>query len=507
MKYSRDTASPIGRAFVRLDDAGLETPQRGTLRVFADLDEDGVLDAITCERAEASAARTRWQRGRGDGTFLAATLLPVLPRPTIAIAVGDVDRDGHLDLYLGHDYRGRGTYEGYANELWLGDGAGAFRRVELPEARQQFERNGDAAGRPTYGVAMIPDWHTPGTVALLELGYGRRWNRVWSRDASGDWVDRARAWGIDGDAVRHGRHPAWLAERARTDARFARSDEPPFRANGNTFDTDVADIDGDGHLDLLLTEIAHAWAGASSDRTRVLYWDPQREGMVDRTRAALPREHAAERSWNEGDLFGALVDVDHDGRCDVIISSGDYPDDQRLRFFHQQSDGTFEDVTSALGIDHDGSQMLSLADVDRDGDLDVLVGQSFNRYSAEQRAGRTPTLALLRNDAAQPGTSIVLELDAADCPGVHRDALGAIVTAELPGGRLVRRVLTGIGGHAGKQHAFPVILGVGAVEHVEVTIEWPGAGIPVDQHHAVAPGRYRARPGAELEPVAAGSVP
>ena len=43
---------------------------------------------------------------------------------TTAIAFGDVNGDGSLDLFAGNGYRG-GSY-GEANELWLNDGTGVF---------------------------------------------------------------------------------------------------------------------------------------------------------------------------------------------------------------------------------------------------------------------------------------------------------------------------------------------------------------------------------------------
>ena len=97
-----------------------------------------------------------------------------------------------------------------------------------------------------------------------------------SADASTDtiptalWADIAPQAGLDGDDVRHGRYPGWLKERAKEDPRFDRDDEKPFRANGNTFDGAVGDIDGDGDFDLFLSEITHGWAGDSSDRSRLL---------------------------------------------------------------------------------------------------------------------------------------------------------------------------------------------------------------------------------------------
>ncbi|MFO0872917.1 MAG: CRTAC1 family protein [Phycisphaerales bacterium] len=541
-----DATSPCGRRFVEVpaDTTGLDVPQSGTVAVFADLDNDGRPDAITAEfcdvgnKAEGDGAwkdhgkRTRWQRGRGDGTFEAPILLPVPPRPTIAIAVGDVDLDGWLDLWFGNTYvwYGHGV-EAFTNDLLMsaardastkpaGDaapdavaaprgGEPRWTRVALPEDAATFDEEHDLAGRPTFGtlICRLDGFVRP---LLLELGYGRRWNRLWCAAADGTWVDLAPAMRVDGDAIRHGRYPPWLAERGKTDPRFAREDEKPFRSNGNNFDASVGDVDGDGRFDVLITDITHAWAGESSDRTRVLFAEgptpaipgfrpsvvppPIGGGLVasssgvtapyafsDVPAFSLDRIPAAgspdEQRWNQGDLFGALADLDNDGRLDVIVSSGDYPDNQRLRVFLQGSindPARLRDATTAIGIDHDGSQQIALADFDGDGDLDILAGQTFNRYGPDQIRGRSPHPALLRNEASGTNRSLHLRLRG-DGVRVNSAAIGAIVEVTLPDGTKRVAQVVGPGGHAGKQGDFIAHVGLGAFATAsEVRIRWPG---------------------------------
>jgi len=538
---NRAAEDGVGRRFVEVDPAstGLPAPLAGTITVFADLDNDGFADAIVAEHVDLEnpewvdhGRRTRWKRGRGDGTFGRAIPLPVPPRTTHAIAVADVNRDGRLDLWFGNGYvRYGGGYAGFPNDLLLSvgaldgsdaeddAGARAWRIEILPESFHPFEPLRDQGGRPSYGVLI---WRAADDARplLMELAYGRRWNRLWRHEGDGGWVDVAPTIGLDGDAVRHGRHPEWLRERARTDARFDRADESPFRSNGNTFDAAVGDIDGDGEFDLLVTEITHGWAGDSSDRTRLLFaWRPpgaraiggdalpqyiERGGFsLDRVPAPLPNDDggAAQRSWNHGDLFGALADLDHDGRLDVIVSSGDYPDDQRLRVFLQHPDGWgVVDATAALGIDHDGSQQISIGDIDGDGALDLVAGQTFNRYPAEMRAGRTPHPVALLNRAISDGRhALILHLEG-DGVRANRDAIGALVRIELEDGRTLLRQLMGPGGHAGKQDQRIIHFGLGGADVVQrVIVEWPDLEASRQSFEQVAAGRYRLRMGEGLE--------
>jgi hypothetical protein len=306
-----------------------------------------------------------------------------------------------------------------------------------------------------------------------------------------DWRDHAPALGLDGDEIRHGRHPEWLKERARTDPRFDREDEKPFRANGNTFDAAVGDIDNDGDFDLFIAEITHGWAGESSDRSRFLVQEQvardAAEPWVTVTRFVSPPGLSVDRvptdptvrGWNQGDIYAELADFDLDGRLDLLLCSSDYPDNQRLRVYRQQADGTFADITSWVGIDHVGAGQPSLADIDGDGDLDIIVGQSFNRLRRDQREGREPRVRVYLNQAADRslGHALVLRLEGDPEAGVAADALGAIVrvTATIRGEEVTQsRQLVGIGGHQGKQMDFAVHFGLGDAPRADrVEIAWP----------------------------------
>jgi hypothetical protein len=537
-----DDDSPIGRRFVEVtaEEAVLPEPERGTLTVFADLDNDGRLDAIMAEYIDSNnekwddhGRRTRWRRGRGDGTFADALQFPsATPATTCAVAVGDVDRDGRLDLWLGNWYTEYGaSYEGYRNELlmpvfsphpgirtrdWLclrlpreDDAPSADEGEEAAEEDDAFDEERDAAGRPTYG-AMIAQLDGRGWSELLELNYGRRWNRCWQwkQDRNGEgtvawWKNIGGECGLDGDDIRHGRYPDWAIERmAQRDPPIELEPEKPFRSNGNTFDCSVGDIDNDGDFDIFLAEITHGWAGESSDRSRFLVNRRKEHGEIRfeyDPRLCVDRIPEGVNNWNQGDLFCELADLNHDTRLDLIISSGDYPDDQRLRIFLQQEDGTFADSTKARGLDHDGSQQVSVGDVDGDGDLDILVGQTFFRYSAEQKAGRSPHPRLFINEATGPRKSITLRLKG-DGKTVATDALGAIVRARLTDGTMMSRQLIGIGGHAGKQRDFLVHFGLGEATQVEeLIVQWPDRAGTVQRFEQVKAGRYTLTFGGELK--------
>jgi len=510
-----DENSPLGRRFEEVPPAetGLLPPQRGTVISFADLNNDRAPDAVVAEYVDHlnpdwtdHGRRTGWHEGRGDGTFGPRRPLPVEPKTTVSIAIGDVNRDGRLDIFLGNAYRVYGqSYEGFTNDLLVSSQDGGWSRRPLPEDEHEFSREDDLAGRPTYGTMILNNPVGEGPM-LLELSYGRRWNRAWVQDEQDKWIDIAPEVGLDGDAVRHGRYPEWLHERAKEDPRFERDDEQPFRANGNTFDAAVGDVDHDGRFDLFIAEITHGWAGPSSDRSRFLFNtvdDEDSPRFVERSAYTVdrippaPSDPAEPHNWNHGDLFAELADFDHSGRLDLILSSGDYPDDQRLRLYRNTGRAVV-DMTNIWGIDHDGSQQISLADVDGDGALDILVGQTFNRFRPEQREGRSPRLRLFHNQLARPRSSVMIRLEG-DGEATNADAIGAHVLARV-GRRVFHRQLVGPGGHAGKQHDLMIHFGLGDADTIdELIVTWPNRDSTSQRFTDVPAGRYRLREGGTLK--------
>ncbi len=576
-------ATPAGSTpkFKAIPNHHLPPLAAGDVLVFTDIDNDGIKDALLAryldfyqddyEPPASPPYRTAWQRGNGDGTFSkeAHIIHTATMATTRAIAINDVNEDGYPDLFLGNWYeRYFSGYEAFENDLLLQVPGAAetptYVRWDLPDQTRPTDYRTDLGGRPTYGTVI--GRLDSGLPYLLELNYGRRWNRLYQmshRDPLRDipWRedreappplypkdpaalpahlvrmlkghDIAPESGLDGDTIRHGRHPKWPDYLATDRPRSTRPDEPPFRANGNTFDAAIGDLDNDGDFDLLLTTIIHAWAGESSDRSRLLYNQLQETGNLgfitfsdrhidripDLPPPGEPLDYVHTR-YNQGDIYGEFADLNHDGLLDVILCSSDYPDppphDERLRIYFQQWDNRFLDVTHKLGIDHVGAGMPTVADMDGDGDLDILVGQSFNRLSREQRraaamtsgaldkaspedARPEPRARLFLNQSAPPNSSIQLTLSGLNSPGVTVDAYGTVVklTADLDGDPaspdiVQQRQVMGPGGHAGKQHPTTLHFGLGKASAAsQLVIDWPGDSFPDTVIREVKPGHYR----------------
>ncbi|CAN5705533.1 hypothetical protein BH09PLA1_BH09PLA1_30060 [soil metagenome] len=520
-----DADAKFGFRFVEIASPDLPAPIGGDVITFADLDNDGFPDAVFTKYLDTKNPKfvapttqptsTCWLGGKGDGTFGAPNSIDqATPGTTACIAVGDANGDGLPDIALGNWYDRYGdSNTAYPSDLLIqhrgADGLIRFERRPLPDNAVPFDEERDAGARPTYGVMFVRFSDSP-LPAILQLSYGRRANRLYVPidAATLQYEDRAVAMHLDGDDIRHGKYPDWLKEIAKTDKRFDRGDEKPFRSHGNNFDAAVGDVNGDGKFDLFIAAITHAWAGESSDRSRFLIqrespsgqiefqYDPRlsvdREGTHPATQASTTAATQSTQpikrpNWNQGDLFASLADLDHDGRLDLVLCSSDYPDtpphENRLRIFHQEPDGRFFDVTSASGIDHVGAQQPSLADLDGDGDLDLLVGQSFNRFSKEMIEHGTPPgpVARVFLNQTNRGNSITLKLVGDPKCGVTRSAFNAIVrlTTVVNRKRTTQvRQLIGPGGHNGKAGDGVIHFGLGeASEAEEIRIDWARANV------------------------------
>jgi len=470
--------------------------REGATWVFADVDGDGDLDAYSgladsSGAFEGETSEILLNDGAGDFTLGSEDL--DLRRGAGDMPYGasfaDVDGDGHVDLwvtqYPASDYQ--------FDRLYLGDGTGGFYEVTKDRGLKtkrwsDVSEINEALAHSVAWAALACDLDDDGRPELLASSYGRAPNHLWKNDGAGnfenvsvasgyafdhrtDWSDNesARCWcTLHPDDTDCAGVPEPELITCTQDAHAFRwnhsSDREPYRLGGNSGATMCGDVDNDGQVDLLTTEIVHWDVGSSSDPAELLFntGDLVFERPGNEV-TGLVREYDRV-DWNDGDITGSLFDFDNDGLADVYIGNSDYPG-SRGQLWHQVSPRSFEPVPIEVGIDHFRSHGSAVADFDLDGDLDVVLGHSGAR--CDDDCYESKHVRFFENQLG--GNFVRLRLTGTT--GSNTAAIGARVrlTTEVTQTRQV------LGGHGqwGAQDDLAVHFGLGDACTGTVEVRWP----------------------------------
>ncbi|MDF1665500.1 MAG: CRTAC1 family protein, partial [Planctomycetota bacterium] len=200
--------------------------------------------------------------------------------------------------------------------------------------------------------------------------------------------------------------------------------------------------------------------------------------QFERRPKAIPRRVIGER-WNQGDIHAAWLDFDNDGLQDLMLASSDYPDGQFLQLFRQKADHSFENVSFEAGLYFEGAAQLSFADYDGDGDLDILIGNSFHRLPGAIRKGRKRKLTVFENKVGQKNHWIQFQLIGKGPGGSNRSAIGARVTIRCGKTRMMREIRSSLG-HAGHGEFPRAHFGLGAATEIDrIEVRWPNSSLSV----------------------------
>ena len=378
--------------------AGLKASGHAIACAVGDYDGDGLNDL-----AVALDDQVLLFRNLGKGRFQDVTAeagLQAMNRPT-GITFVDYDHDGDLDLFLtGNPLKDGGT----PNVLWRNNGDKTFTEWTDPTG---------LGGSGKTNAAILTDFNNDRAVDLVTTGAG---------PSPTIYIN-----------PREGKYP--------TQALYVAEKLPP------TTGIAVLDYNKDGWVDIAVT---HDGAPGLTLWRNVA--GPENIGRRFE-RVELPLKGAL-RGWGV-----TAIDIDNDGWIDLaaIVDTTAGP---QVKVFRNKGDGTFEDVSHALGLDSVKLQAprgLIAADVDGDGAADLIVTQ----------VNAPPVL--LKNVGANKNHFVRLDLTGfAD----NKTALGVKVEV-FASGLWQKWELAGSSGYQ-TQAAPQILVGLGDAEGVDLLrILWP----------------------------------
>jgi surface protein len=318
-----------------------------------DIDGDGNMDVLSASFDDDKIA---WYKNNGSGSFTAQPAITTNADEAYSVYSADLDGDGRMDVLSAS--QGDNKIAWYKNKI---DDDETF-------GEQQVISNSANGATSVYAADLDGDGdmdvlsasQSDNKIAWYENtnGDGSLWNEnvissaalgaqsVFAADLDGDGDMDVLSASVTDSKI------AWYPNRINEGETFGAQQEISTIANGAT-SVFAADLDGDGDMDVL----------SGSENDSKVAWHENADGMGT--------------SWAEKDISTEAAkvasvyaaDLDRDGDIDVLSAS--YDDDKIAWYENIDSEGTFG-VERIISTAADGANSVFAADLDGDGDIDVM---------------------------------------------------------------------------------------------------------------------------------------
>lgn len=472
---------------------------------FVDINNDGSLDLFVAVFNGANLLYVN----KGDGSFeeQSARYGLAFSGASVMGAFADYDRDGLLDLYLVTSRLALGPSSRLPSSSKAAFQRGAIRVVPpgklvvSPAYRELFAVMEKGPGRSELIIAGQADSLYRGTRSnrfeLVNATAGINGNHIglaatwWDYNADG-YPDLY----VSNDYKGPDQLLRNLGNGMFTDVTSQLLPCVPWSSMG----TDVADINNDGRLDFIATDMA----GSTYSRRVLNYSDPEKDRWFMVTaepqqyrRNTLFLNSGADRFFEIAHLAGVdstdwtwspkFGDLDNDGWVDLFISNGmsrdfinrdllqdpsmnrwaERPVLRETNFaFRNTGDLRFENVTEEWGLkDETASYGAAYGDLDRDGDLDLVV-TNFEE-----------PVAVYRNNS-QTGRRILVRLHGTVS---NKWGIGAKVQIRTVLGEQTQYLTLARGFMSANEPLLHFGLGTAATID-RLTVQWPNGGVQSFEH-------------------------
>jgi hypothetical protein len=432
--------------------SGITHREYGMGTCAADYDNDGWIDLYVTNVGPNALYHNSGGKKFTDVTRVAGVDAGAVFSASCAFA--DIDRDGHVDLFVTNYVDAR-----LENNIFCGDPAKRFRiychpLTFTPLPSVLYRNNGDGTFSDISRQAGIFEHRGNG----LGVVFG-------DYDDDG-WMDLFVANDSTPNFLYHNERGRGFQEVALPAGVSVASDGMTRAGMG----TDFGDYDGDGRLDLFVTNHETEAHTLFRNLGGGLFEDVTFKSGVGTP--TLP-------FVGFGTLF---LDHDHDGDLDLAVVNGHVMNSpghvrpgateaQRKLLFRNDA-GRLTEVGRLSGpgfaVEKVG-RTLTAGDIDNDGDLDLLVTNNGD------------TVDLLRNESARDNTAVILRLVGTRS---NRNAIGARVRLTTGKTTQVREVKAG-SSYLG-QHDLRLHFGLGRSTRIDrIEVRWPAGATEVVENLAV----------------------
>ncbi len=342
---------------------------------FYDYDNDGYLDLLVTNGPQLGQVNFLFQN-QGDGTFarITADTIVNVAKPYDGATFGDFDNDGDGDVFIA-------TWWNQLNQFFTNNGDGSFtHRTGLPPANEasyseagtwaDYDNDGflDLFVANSAGAFKNFLYHNNGDGTLTKILTGGIVNDT-HKSRLGAWADYDNDGDMDVFNPNEGNQLCALYQN-QGDGTFLRIiTGPPVEAAGNAFGASWGDCDNDGDLDLFV-------ARYSNENDKLFL------NNGDGTFSDVATDPVVTSGGNS--IGSAFADIDNDGDLDLFVANGfGSPTDSNFLYWNN-GDGTYtREASGAVVHDHGWSYGCAFGDLDRDGDLDLVVAKCFSASENE----------------------------------------------------------------------------------------------------------------------------
>ncbi|MDQ8198151.1 FG-GAP-like repeat-containing protein [Pelagicoccus enzymogenes] len=448
----------------------------GTGSTFADIDNDGDLDLYVCQFDAPNLLFINDGRGRFTEAAAAAGL--DLQSGSVIGAFEDYDRDGDLDLFLLTNVLDATAHpEGEPDYLFQNQGDGTFKDVTHSAGIANDRGKGHSATWWDADGDLWPDLYVSNDFEGPDHLYKNNGDGTFT-----DITDLAlphTAWysmGSDfGDINNDGRLDLLTSDMANTTHFKSKVTMGDMGGWVDFFDAQVTPQYMKNALFLnsgthRFMEVAKMTGLSSTDWTwSTRFEDFDNDGWLD-----LHVTNGMVRSFTDSDMVNKIKALQSKRQIIALVKNSPVLREKNLAFRNDGADTLhFSKVTSEWGLEHEGVSFGSVAaDFDNDGDLDLV----YSNYEDE--------LSFYRNDSQ--GNSLIVELAGSRS---NSQGIGAQVIVESSQGTQIRKLTVARGVLSSSQAIAHFGLGSDTAAK-SVTVHWPSGTV---QSFSAVPAKQKIR--------------